>query len=71
MNEPKLKIVATPATARPRLPLLSLVERRDYQAAWRIAQMQANEIDYACPSTLRSRRIDRMAEMIIEEMKRT
>lgn len=63
MPEPaKLKSVR-----KPREPVLSSVERRAYQAAWRILGI-SSEREYACTGRRRSERVDQIAAVIAEEL---
>ena len=58
--------------AERRLPVLSDIERRAYQAAWRIDQEPVPERlnALACKSTRHARYIEHMARIIAEEMGR-
>jgi hypothetical protein len=55
-----------------RVPVLSEVERRAYQAAWRIDKEKAPEVlnGLACASARHARYIDHVARIIREEMGR-
>jgi hypothetical protein len=55
-----------------RVPVLSDIERRAYQAAWRIDKEKAPEAlnGLACASTRHARYIDHLARIIQEEMGR-
>jgi len=55
-----------------RVPVLSEVERRAYQAAWRIDKEKAPETlnGLACASARHARYIDHVARIIREEMGR-
>ncbi|MDP9112430.1 MAG: hypothetical protein M3O20_01975 [Acidobacteriota bacterium] len=55
----------------PYIPVLSPEERRAYAAAHRIVAMtDSGEWELCCPGGIRSRRIDRVAAMIMEEFSR-
>ena len=64
--------IAVEPTPQPKRSLLSATERRAYQAAWRIlSETQSNRPDYndfASRTTRQSRMVDKMAEIIAEEM---
>ena len=66
-----LSIAVDPAP-KPKRSLLSATERRAYQAAWRIlSEAQSKRPDYndfASRATRQSRMVDKMAEIIAEEM---
>jgi hypothetical protein len=63
-------MVVANETERKRPPILSVAERKAYQAAWRIMQGKpAEDVNgLVCASAKRSREVDRIAKIIKEEM---
>ena len=62
MKSPSLKILSRSTY----VPVLSMLERRAYEAAHRIISSDVEPRHLACPGAKRSRRVDRIAEILIE-----
>lgn len=71
-DEQMSRWIGFPEVERVRTPVLSDIERRAYQAAWRIDRegMPESVNSFFCRSTRHARYIDHLARIIREEMGR-